>query len=156
MDKVDTKEIIAQYINSLPKHIGRKYKSVIDRDELYAYERDNDKTLFEMDVDDLTDYLMHYTTLHGKPKPINVASIPQTVAVYRQLFNYYIDHVEVIKNPWYDPRMCGMKLIDRMSELREPDDILTKEKLDRIIAEVRKAYNPYRADYIECIMLLYY
>lgn len=153
MGKLTTKEILTAYYESIG---NLSTKSNIDKPELYAYEKKIGKEFIDMDVDDLFGLLEELrNTRKGKEIKylVSHSSLDNLFALFRAIFNWYIDNVEVIRNPLNDKRMKGMKAVARIAQDKE---VLTWEVIQDIIKKLHKDRDTDNADYIELIILLYY
>lgn len=151
-----TKELFDEYFAEKPENVVAKTRSTIDRKEVYDYEKKIGKQLIDMNVDELFDMLSTFRSIRKKNEQcaVSFSSLSQIFSSYRALWNFYIEHYEVIKNPWYDKRMRGTNAALRISEHKEA---FTKEKLDSIIKYIHDSYMIMeKADYVECIILLFY
>lgn len=159
MGKISTKELLDGYFESI-KDTGaniKKLRAMIDKPELYDYEKEIGKELIDMDVDDLFGLVkrLYNNTKDGKKISFMTShnSYDSFASLLRAIFNYYIDTVQPIKNPLYDKRMKGVEAARRLSEGTEA---FTKEMVDDIISKLHADYEVDKADYVEMIMLMYY
>lgn len=160
MDKFNTKNLFDRYFSELDKdeNYKRKIRPQIDRPEVYEYEDKIGKSIFDMDVDELFEMIMSFKAKQNVKQTeysISLASFEQVCSLYRAVFNWYIDNVRIIKNPFYDKQMRGSQAFKKISETksREP---FTKDNMEEIISQLHYDLESERADYIECIMRLYY
>lgn len=158
MGKLHTKEIFDLFFNS-PGVSGTSLqinRRQIDKPELYAYEIEIGKELIDMDIDELFGLIREIRNKRrGKQVEyiISHSSYEQISSILRAVFNYYIDNVEVIKNPFNDKRMRGMEAVKRLSEGL---DIFSWENVEDIIKRLHEDMSCDEADYIELIILMYY
>lgn len=157
MDAIKTKDLFEEYFSQRPENEQKKVRSQVDRPEVYEYEHELNKSLIDMDVDELFELLSRFNNRNykDKNKGMSYTSYKQISTIYRTLWNYYIDHHRVIKNPWNDKRMRGKEALDRIFE---SVDKFTKEDLEKIIDKLYLEYseNEDKAKYYECILLLFY
>ena len=158
MAKMETKEVFNRYYETIPKSTEERGRAQVDRAELYEYEKTLGKSIFDMDVDELFGLLVTFRSIRtGELLTKQTYMLISTV--YRALWNYYIDNVEVIKNPWNDKRMRGSALIDGiMKQLPQKQETITYATIEDII---RKIYNDatigeHTAKYAECLIMLIY
>ena len=85
MKYITTKEIIDKYCEEI--------RTLIDKPELYNYEMKIGKNLIEMDIDDL-----HGLVLEFKYK--EKEQTEQLFNILKLIFEFYIDKIEVIENPF--------------------------------------------------------
>lgn len=158
MAKVSTKELLDRYFESLGKDESylKKIRSQVDRPEVYEYEQKIGKQFIDMDVDELFDMITSFRgnrVLKNAGYSITYASWTQISSRFRDVFNYYIDNYEVIKNPFNDKRMRGASAYDRLSQEKEA---FTTETMENIIADLKKDFALDRAMYFECIIRMSY
>ena len=155
MSKISTKQLFDEYYADWDEVKAKKVRPQVDRPEVYAYEKKIGKQLIDMDVDELFDMLLTFRN-NSSNKPgyvINYNSFNQISSEYRSIFNYYIDHYEVIKNPWYDKRMRGVQATERLAQNKAA---YTYANVEEAIENVRTEYEEPRANYIEAFILLFY
>lgn len=154
--KITTKELFDRFFEEKDESNARKTRPQIDRPEVYEYEEKIGKQLIEMDVDELFEMILSFRgnrSMNTSSFSVSYSSYDQIASMYRSLFNYYIDNIEVIKNPFNDKRMRGTQAVQRLAKSKEP---FNKELVDRIIENLHKDFEPEHAMYYECIMLLFY
>ena len=117
MSKLPTNELFDRFFAS---PCGKKYENhrkIIREEQLYAYELKIGKELVDMDVDELIEFFsnmkLRKNSVSSNMIPSN-SSIDQILVIYRQVFDYYIDEIEVIKNPFRNPKMRGQELYKNM------------------------------------------
>ena len=157
---MNTKEVFDAYFSTLPEIKQKKLRAQADRAEVYEFEEEKGKSVFEMDVDELFEMMLTFNKRHKKTKTtheLTYSSYDQISSIYRAIWNYYIDNVKIIKNPWNDKRMRGVAALERLSEEKE------RFTFDIIEKALREVYGEYDADkdnyipkYLECITLLFY
>lgn len=156
MGKISTRELFDRYYQENEgTHAVIAMKS-IDKPELYTYEMNIGKELVDMNVDELLDLIdILINTKNGDKVSYIVApqSYDRTASAFRTLFNFYIDNVEVIRNPLNDKRMRSKEAMRRFSEGK---DVLRFDYVQKIIMRLHADLEPDRADYVELILLLYY
>ena len=156
MAKISTKELFDQYYKDWEPVKAKKVRPQIDRPEVYAFEQKIGKQLVEMNVDELFEMVLSFNNNNHPEDPnyvINYNSFNQIASGYRDLFNFYISHYEVIVNPWYDKRMRGAQATQRLAQDKPA---FTYKNVEEAIQRVQGHYEPERAKYIECILLLFY
>lgn len=156
--KISTKELFDMFFDEKDKENARKTRPQIDRPEVYEYEKKIGKQLIEMDVDELFEMISSFNgnrkyTTNTVNFSVSYSSYDQIASMYRSLFNYYIDNIEVIKNPFNDKRMRGTQAAQRLAQNREP---FNKELVDKLIENLHNDFEPQHAIYYECIILLFY
>ena len=158
MAKISTKKLFDEYFKNLGKTETyiKKIHSQVDRSEVYEYEKEIGKQLIDMNVDEIFNMLLTFKGNRNLKKAdysITYASWTQISSRYRDIFNYYIDNYEVIKNPFHDKRMKGTEAYKRLAKDKEP---FTTEKMEKIILDLKRDFPPDRADYLECVIRLFY
>lgn len=156
MALISTKELFDKFFEGKDAQYNKKVRPQVDRPELYTYEREIGKQLVDMNVDELFGMLNSFINnraASGSSFSISYASYDQMASMYRALFNYYIYNYEVIINPWNDKAMRGATATERLAQGKTA---FTTASMNHIIDAVRDHYDQQRADYLECIILLFY
>lgn len=155
MQTIDTKKIFDMYYEDVPENTVKKTRRQVDRDEVYLYEKKINKRLFDMDADDLIGYFVYCFNNENKTCNFSYLSIPKIASMYRNIWNFYIENIEIIKNPWNNKKMKGKELLKRISCSKKA---LTFEILQDKINNLYNEYpsNSYIPKYIECLLLLFY
>lgn len=156
MECKTTKDLFDMYFAQKDREVERKTRPQVDRPEVYEYEKKIGKQLVEMDVDELFEMILSFNAnrnFNNVNYSIGYTSFNQIASTYRSIFNFYIDNVEVIRNPFNDKRMRGTEATKRLAQNKEP---FTKEMLDDIIQKLYVDNKQDRAEYLECILLLFY
>ena len=139
-----------------------KQRSLIDRKELYQYEEEIGKSIFEMNADDIIGFLSNYRTILDKTVPVKFGGLHHVTSILRAFFNFYINHKDgqLIENPMKDKRfwasnMCGILYgADSNSPTRQ---MRSRKDLDDFIAFLYAEDIPDdRAIYYHCICQLFY
>ena len=99
------------YYEDVPENTVKKTRRQVDRDEVYLYEKKINKRLFDMDVDDLIGYFVYCFNNENKTCNFSYLSIPKIASMYRNIWNFYIENIEIIKNPWNNKKMKGKELL---------------------------------------------
>lgn len=155
MGVISTKELLDRYYENATE-AQRKTRVSIDKPILYDYEEKVGKELIDMQVDDLCGLILEFKNKRkGKEIEYMVSnpSIEQFSAILRSIFNFYIDNVEPIRNPFNRPEMKGIELVKRLSQNKKP---FRWAIVEDIIKKLHKDLEQDRADHIELIMLLFY
>lgn len=153
---VTTKELIDLYYANRNPETVRKLRPQVDRPELYSFEERIGKQLIEMDVDELFQMLLSFSDnrrVGDNSYRISYASYDQIASQYRQIFDFYSDNFELIRNPWNDKRMRGSAAHERLARDKEA---YTTQTMLNIIDKVRNFYDELHADYYELTILLFY
>lgn len=152
---IETKEIFDRYFETMSKDKVKKIRSQIDRQEVYEYEIKLGKSIFDMNGDELFDMVMTFGNNRERTPNtfvLSYATYTQIISMYRAVWNYYIDTVKPIRNPWNDKSMKGIEAEKRISKFKKAvsiDDIL------KTIKGLTKK-PPEDIKYIECMVLLLY
>lgn len=158
MGKISTNELFDLYFNS-PEIAGTSIQTnrrQIDKPQLYVYEKEIGKELIDMDVDDLFGLIQELCNKRKGKKVeyvVSHASYDQLSTILRAVFNYYIDNIEVIRNPLNDKRMRGKEAVKRLAE---GFDTFSWKNVEDVIRQLHIDREQDSADYIELIMLMYY
>lgn len=155
---MDTKEVFDLYFKDIPYETTRRTRQQVDRPEVYSFEELKGKQIFDLDVDELFELLLSFNNerkLGDSNFSVSYGTYDQISSMYRSIWNFYIDNIEVIRNPWNDKRMRGTAATERLAKSKEA---FTYEIVDKAINNL---YNEYPADnytpkYIECLLLLFY
>lgn len=151
----NTEELLCGYFETKPATTVRKIRSQIDRPELYEYERKLNKPLVHMDVLEIADMLLTFTNANYKDRKYKMSyrTYDAVISNLRGFFEWYIDNVEVIKNPCNDKRIKG---INKTEIIKDVNEVFTKEKMEELITNIRNDSLEENADYIEAIIRMYY
>jgi len=156
MGLISTQELLKRYYASIAGTSNEKTKVQIDKPELYAYEKKIGKELIDMDVDDLFGLILELRNKRkGKEIKYMIAhsSYDQLKTLLNSIFEFYIDTVIPIKNPFNDKRMKGKEATKRLAQGREQ---FRWAVVEDIIYQLHKDFDNDKADYIELILLLFY
>lgn len=154
--KISTKQLFDMFFESKNEEIVKRTRMQIDRQEVYDFEKKIGKQLIEMDVEELFQMIESFNgnrNYKNSSFKVSYSSYDQIASMYRALFNFYIENIEVIKNPFNDKRMRGTQAAKRLSKNKEPFSI---NIVNEIIERMHNDIEPNHANYYECIMLLYY
>ena len=142
MGKIGTKELYNEYFAQVEPVRAQRNRAHVDRPEVYEYEQKIGKDLIDMYADELIQMVKTF----GNSK-VNVdglgmyGSYKQISTIFRDIWNYYIDHYEIIKNPWYNKMLRGMNAFEKLAE---GADKLTFEKLQD---SIQLLYDDYAVGY---------
>ena len=154
MAKISTHALFEEFFKGKPQDVMKRTRPQVDRQEVYEYEKKIGKQLVDMNVDELFEMILSFNKRKGSRNySISYNSYLQIFSMYRSIFNYYIEHHEVIRNPFNNPQMKGAQAAKRLAQTKEP---FTWESIEEVIRKIHEAYEFNRANYIECILLLYY
>lgn len=156
MGLISTQELLKRYYESIKGTSSEKTKVQIDKPELYAYEQKIGKELIDMNVDDLFGLILEFRNKRkGKEIKYMIAhsSYDQLKTLLNSIFEFYIDTVQPIKNPFNDKRMKGKEATKRLAQGREQ---FRWSVVEGIIRNIHRDYESDKADYIELVLLLFY
>lgn len=155
MQKIPTITVFDQYFSQMPEEKAMKLRGQVDRQEIYAYEITHGKKFFDLNADELLDLISQYNKT-GTDSSLSYFSYTQIASIYRDVWNFYIEHMEVIKNPWtMDKKLRGIDAADELIKRKEPfSNVVIKEAIERIHQESPE--DSHLPDYVECLILLYY
>lgn len=150
MALIPTKQLFDEFFADMDENSLKKIKPQADRPELYAYEKKIGKQFIDMNADELIDMV---NTFEHNGFPISYATYDSLSVLYRKIFEYYIDHYELIRNPFNAKTMRGVEAYKRLKSVRKT---ITKQDLEDVISQIYKTNSEDRATYITSILLLYY
>lgn len=156
MGKVSTKELFDAFFNSEDGEKYVRYRETIKESQIYEYEMEIGKEFIDMDVEELIGFLSKVKTRRnhsGSNVRTSSSSLDQLLSIWRQIFAFYIDNYELIKNPMLDKRLRGAELLRNIGQDKMR---LTWEYVEDIIKKLHVNFPEERADYVELIMLLFY
>lgn len=157
MGKIDTKQLMDEYFAQIDEVRAQRNRGHVDRKEVYDYEKKIGKELIDMDADELIAMVKTFGSEKTNSEGLGIAyaSYKQISTIFRDMFNYYIDNYEIIKNPWYNKMLRGKAAYEKLAE---GTDALTFEKLQETIDIVYGDYagGYYLPMYVELIILLFY
>lgn len=156
---MSTKEILDLYFENAKGTPVERLRVNIDKPVLYEYEKRIQKELIDMDANDLIGLIKAmYNTRDGIELSIITSHVmyEKIVSLLRSIFDFYINNVDIIKNPCSDPIMKGRALKAKLTEGKEATSWSTIEKIINKLHEDLDTERPDYADYIELILLLYY
>lgn len=152
MAMIPTKQLFDEFFAAKDKDESylKKVRPKADRPEVYTYEERIGKQLVDMNVDELFDMLR---TFNADGFSVSYNSYDTLAVLYRQLFEYYIDNYELIRNPWNNKRMRGSEALQELAKGKEP---ITWQNVEDAITEIYRTHEADRAKYVECILRLFY
>lgn len=153
-----TKELFDLYFNQMDKseEYKKKIRAQIDRPEVIEFEIKNKKSIIDLTPEEFLDLISSFKNNRvGKigSHNISVGTFTAIASQYRSFFNWYIDNIKVIKNPFNNPILKGVNAYEK---LHTEHDVFTINDFNRILKMIRSDYESDRADYIECIMRMFF
>ena len=133
----------------------RRLRGMVDRKEVFEYEKKIGKDLIDMNAVELLDMVKTFNADYFGTEFLMSPSTYAAISLqYRQIFDFYHRNYKMILNPWMEPITKGRKAIVYLAMHTQP---YTFEMVQDI---VRKVYNDVssteRAQYIECMILLHH
>lgn len=159
MAAMNTKEVFDLYFKDIPYDTARKSRPQVDRPEVYAYETELGKQIFDMDVEELFGLILSFNKKRefgDSNFSISYSSYDQIASTYRSIWNFYIDNIEIIRNPWNDKRMRGAAATKRLAESKTA---FTYDIIEKVLSKINQDYEDTIYDYgkyLECLILLFY
>ena len=153
-NRKDTQTLLDEYYKTRPESTVIKIRGQIDRPELYAYERKIGKQLVDMDAIEIAKMVISFAEKKNNSYKLSYRSYDTRMCILRDFFYWYIENYEVIKNPCNDKRIKGRSAIELLSENKS--SAFTIESMNDAIKQIRDSQIEEYADYLECIMLLFY
>ena len=149
-----TKEYLESYLATKPEKTRIKTRRMIDRDELYEYEEKLGKTLFEMNTDEIIGMLQTFNRRSRGKTKISYRTMDAIISMYRGLFDWYIDNVEVVRNPFNSKLFRGRSAEIFYREVKE--EKISKEKIEKALEILRSRECPEYALYCETITMMFF
>lgn len=163
MAKITTKELMDRYFSDELPPSTIKMRTNVDRKEMYAYlnklsdQMGKRVELVDLDVDQIYEMLLTYrkSSRPDDNRTLSLSTYSNLLSLYRSIFQWYSDNIELIKNPFLNKEL---RFDEAKRRLSQHEETFTMETLQNIIDLVREDYKNQkeRADYIECILLLFY
>lgn len=155
---INTREVFDSYFETIPETTEKKIRSQVDRSEVYAYEKKLGKQIFDMDTDELFGMLKTFGNKRTNTDDgfsMSYSSYSQIASTYRSIWNYYIENVRIIINPWYNKRMRGTEAVKYLSKEK---DAFTFKTVTDAVEQLYNAYEDghYMPKYVECLVMLFY
>ena len=148
-----TKEYLDQYLATRPEKTSNKIRSMIDRYEVYDYEEKIGKSIFEMSVDEIIDMMKTFRRRGAQKSKLSMKTYDVISSLFRTFFSWYIDEVEVIKNPFNSPEFKA-KYKNILTDVRIIG--VTKESITKAINRLYANENKDYAEYCEAIVRMAY
>lgn len=158
MGLITTKQLMDEYFAGLDEERVRKTRGMIDRKELYAYEEAIGKELLDMNLDEIFEMFKSFYNGNfraGTQQALSYSTFLALVSAYRQIFDYYSDHYELIRNPMRDAKLKGYEKTIQESVGSKK---IGQGDLEAAIKQLHDKNAGYedRGDYYELIVRLFY
>lgn len=159
MAVMDTKEVFNLYFKDVSYDTVRKNRPQVDRPEVYAYEAELGKQIFDMNVSELFGLILSFNNnreFGDSNFSISYSSYDQIASTYRSIWNFYIENIAIIRNPWNNREMRGIAAAKRLAESKTA---FTYDIIEKVISRINDEYKDENCDYgkyLECLILLFY
>lgn len=151
-----TKEVVDGYLSGLDEVTLKKIKGQIWRPEVEEYEEKLGKQIFDMNEEELIEMICTFGNRKSRSKEgiqPGSASFRMYVSLFRNLFQYYIENCELISNPFNTTKF---KRLRAKVTYAEGKGVLSYSDVENVIKQIHQKYTPDKANYLECIILLFY
>lgn len=149
-----TEEVMKEYFAQAKESVRKNIQGSIVRDELYEYEIELGKQIFDMNSEELIGLLLRYysrsTSKHFTLKQTTYTSI---ITYMRNIFDFYIYNYEPIVNPWRTKEMKTKVILERLAAEATK---VSWQDFEDVINKLYINYTKEDAEYMECIIRLYY
>lgn len=161
MAVITTKQLMDEYFAEQEQQGKdvRRNRSQLDRPEIYAYEQKIGKQLVEFNADEILDMISTFQNKKNKfayaeegPK-MSANSYKRYISGYKQIFLFYVRNHELVRSPYDDPKLKGIKIHMHRAESR---DRLTWEKVENVLNRLATKYEYERASYYELIIRMFH
>lgn len=156
MAVISTKTLFDEYFKGKSDETIRKTRPQVDRPEVYDYEAKIGKQLVDMNEDELFDMICSFNNKKSAVRDgikVGSGTFKKYVSNFRLIFQYYIDNVDVIRNPFNSEKFKG---IQADALLADNKNRFTYKQLEEIIDKLHNMYDRKHADYYELIIRLFY
>lgn len=158
MAKVETKQLFDEFATQKAANTSiakRLILNAIDRPEVYEWEKKLNKQLIDMNEDELFDMILSFRkrTSGGVEVRLSPNYMRNVIMWYRDLWNYYSKEYEAVINPFNYDKLTMVNITKNLVKDTSP---ITKETIDKIIKGIRMQNDNTTADYLECLVLLFY
>lgn len=148
-----TKEYLDQYLATRPEKTSTKIRSMIDRHEVYDYEDKIGKSVFEMNVDEIIAMFRTFRRRGAQKSKLSTKTYDVITSLFRTFFNWYIDNVEVIRNP-FNSQEFKIRYKEILSDSKNTG--VSKEAIAKAINHLGFNENPDYAKYCEAVLRMAY
>lgn len=148
-----TRELVEQFLQTYSERTQVSYRSAMRIDVLEKMEKSLGKNILEFNNDDIFEFFkVCYDEEIAKSYSMAARHADVTSSIYKKFFEWYIDNIELIRNP------VDSSLRKRIKDYMESNIpcVLTKEEVDSALAEIPKRVDPDYTKYIELIVRLFY
>lgn len=156
MAVISTQELFKRFFENKDPETVRKTRSQVDRPEVYAYEEKIGKQLVDMNEDELFEMICSFNNKKSSVRDgikIGSGTFKKYISNFRLIFQYYIDNVAIIRNPFNSEKFKG---IQADALLADNKDRFTYKQLEKVIETLHSSYDREHADYYELVIRLFY
>ena len=149
----NTKKLLNMYLATRPEKTSAKIRSMIDRHEVYDFEKHLGKSVFEMTDDEIITMFSMFRRRGAQKSKLSAKTYEIITSLFRSFFNWYIDSVEVIRNP-FNSSEFKRRIKTELSNVRDVG--VSKEAIAKAINRLGFNENPDYAEYCEAILRMAY
>lgn len=156
MAVISTQELFKRFFENKDPETVRKTRSQVDRPEVYAYEEKIGKQLVDMNEEELFEMICSFNNKKSAVRDgikVGSGTFKKYISNFRLIFQYYIDNVDVIRNPFNSEKFKGIQADALFADNK---DRFTYEQLEGLIEKIHAIYDREHADYYELIIRLFY
>lgn len=159
IQEVDTHEVFENFFSNWSEVTRKKIEPSVNRPEVYTYEMELGKKIFEMNVDELFGMIETFGNKRAcsinNSFRVSYSSYDNIASLYRSIWEFYIEDYTTIKNPWNRKEMKGAAAAARIAQKKER---FSFEVIDKAIKKLNEDYSNdnYTPKYVECLLLLFY
>ncbi|MBQ9228444.1 MAG: hypothetical protein IJ168_06370 [Eubacterium sp.] len=153
---INTAQLLEEFFSRYDENTRKRIMGMIARPELYQYEREIGKQLVDMNTDELFELLLRFYSRRGDNNFALKISTYSTVSTYmRSIFDYYIDQYNPVsrQNPWRSTELKSTNVIEKLADINTK---LSWQQFEAVITKLYHQYSQENAEYLECMMRLYY
>lgn len=147
--RYSTKELLDMFFDEYPR--VQTKRNILDREELYSYEKQTGKELKDMSSEDILGLVKAVYCKTPDCVP-NISTCDNFLKVTEKFFDWYARRIYLRINPCDVDFLKGMGL--RIS-LTDKENALSFAKVQRVIDMIRENEGD-KADYYELVILLFY
>jgi len=146
MAVISTQQLFDEVFDKSNDEVVRRNRNVYLRPELFEVEKKLGKQFIDFTVQDCIELMDAY------PPGTSVTTYRAYVWFYKQVFEYYIDTYEPVRNPWNKAELSPKALFERAKQRLSP---LDKKEIEYVINEIYKS-GKCTAEHLECSIRLFY
>lgn len=144
-----TKDYLNAYFDTLSPTTTKRIRKQIDRQELYEQERESGRRIGEWQPEDVLGFL-------GKCADGNlrVRTLEYMYHLLGRFFDWYIDNVEIVKNPCRSQDVKSE--IKKLVKSEDARKVPSLEEIENVYKAIRANHDIDHANYVECFLRLAY